>query len=136
MPKIISPPENKIPEKRPIVTTCPNCQYTISYTEDEVERVDEKALGIYCPNCGAVIELVHIEAFTFPDTFYHYQSKNLDKEEAQKVVDRMKTVLKQLKVGDHTFIASGNTIVFGFKFEDETHIYVTQDYWEEIVEAE
>lgn len=45
----------------------------------------------------------------------------------------MKAVLKQLKVGDHTFIASGNTIVFGFKFEDETHIYVTQDYWEEIV---
>ena len=71
MPQIVAPPENKIPEKRPIITTCPHCQYTISYTEDEVERVENDGMGVLCPNCNKPIVLEHIEPFTFPDTFYH-----------------------------------------------------------------
>lgn len=38
MPKIVAAPKAE-EEKRPIITTCPHCKYTISYTEDEVERV-------------------------------------------------------------------------------------------------
>lgn len=52
MPQIISPPENKTTEKRPIITTYPHCQYTISYTKDEVDRVENDGLGVICPNCN------------------------------------------------------------------------------------
>lgn len=138
MPQIISPPENKTTEKRPIITTCPNCHYTISYTEDEVERVENEGLGVICPNCNEPIVLEHIEPFTFPDTFHHFGASEgavcLSDDEVQRYVDIVKHKLQQeCQVGEYIFTGSGNTMVFGFKFKDEDAIYVTQDYWEDSV---
>ena len=137
MPQIISPPENKIPEKRPIITTCPHCQYTISYTEDEVERVENESMGVYCPHCGGVVETEHIAPFTFPDTFYHFdtnETSKLTNEETQHYVDVVKRKLQQeLEVGEYTFTGTGDTMVFGFKFEDEDEIIVVKNYWADSV---
>lgn len=138
MPQIISPPESKIPEKRPIVTTCPHCQYTISYTEDEVERVENDSLGVYCPKCGNVIKTKNVKPFTFPDTFYHFgkdkDSAHLSNEEIQKYVNIVERKLNQeCKIGDFTFSGTGNIMVFGFKMEDEDIIYVAENYWEDSV---
>ena len=137
MPQIISPPESKIPEKRPIITTCPHCQYTISYTEDEVERVSNDGLGVICPNCNEPIVLEHIEPFTFPDTFYHFdtnETSKLTNEEIQHYVDIVKHKLQQeLEVGEYTFTGTGDTMVFGFKFEDEDEIVVAKNYWADSV---
>ena len=138
MPQIVAPPENKISEKPPIITTCPNCQYTISYTEDEIDRIGNESMGVFCPQCGATIETEHIEPFTFPNTFYHCgESENampLTDEEIQKYVNAVKRQLQQeLKVGEFTFTATGDTIVFGFKFEDEDNIIVAKNYWEDSV---
>lgn len=135
MPQIVAPPKNEVIEKRPIITTCPHCQYTISYTEDEVERVDNESMGVYCPHCEGVIETEHISPFTFPDTFYHFDTNEASKltdEETQHYVDIVKHKLQQeLKVGEYTFTGTGDTMVFGFKFEDEDVIYVAKNYWEE-----
>ena len=137
MPQIVSPPESKIPEKRPIITTCPNCQYTISYTEDEVERVDNESMGVYCPHCGGIVETEHIEPFTFPDTFYHFdtnETSKLTNEETQHYVNIVKRKLQQeCQVGEYTFTGTGDTMVFGFKFEDEDIIIVAKNYWEDSV---
>lgn len=137
MPQIVSPPESKIPEKRPIITTCPNCQYTISYTEDEVERVDNESMGVYCPHCGGIVETEHIEPFTFPKTFYHFdnnETSKLTNEETQHYVDVVKHRLQQeLEVGKYTFTGTGDTMVFGFKFEDEDMIIVAKNYYEDNV---
>lgn len=138
MPQIISPPENKIPEKRPIITTCPHCQYTISYTEDEVECVDNESLGFICPNCNKLIVLKHVEPFTFPDTFYHFgvseDAVSLSDEEVQKYVNIVKRGLQQeCQVGEHIYIGSGDTVVFGFKLKDEDTIIVAKNYWEDSV---
>lgn len=38
MPQIVSPPQAQQPTQTPIITTCPHCQYTISYTEDEIDK--------------------------------------------------------------------------------------------------
>ena len=137
MPQIISPPESKIPEKRPIITTCPHCQYTISYTEDEVDRVENDSLGVICPNCNESIVLEHIEPFTFPDTFYHFgtnETSKLTNEETQHYVDIVKRKLQQeCQVGEYAFTGTGDTMVFGFRFEDEDVIYVAKNYWEDSV---
>ena len=137
MPKIVAPPENK-PKTEPIITTCPNCHYTISYTEDEVERVDNDSLGVYCPHCGGAVETEHIEPFTFPDTFYCFNQSDgavaLSNEETQHYVDIVKRKLQQeCQVGEYAFAGIGDTMVFGFKFEDEDTIYVAKNYWEESV---
>ena len=141
MPQIISPPESKIPEKRPIIITCPHCNYTISYTEDEVGRVDNESMGVYCPHCGGIVETEHIEPFTFPKTFFHFgEGKDgnlphiLSDEETQHYVDIVKRKLQQeCQVGEYTFAGSGDTMVFGFKFEDEDVIYVSKNYWQDRV---
>ena len=138
MPKIIAPPENKTIEKRPIITTCPHCQYTISYTEDEVERIENDGLGVICPNCEEPIVLEHIKPFTFPDTFYHFGTSEgdvcLSDNEVQHYVNIVKRKLQQeCQVGEHAFTGTGDTMVFGFKFEDEDVIYVAKNYWEDSV---
>lgn len=141
MPKIIAPPANKLNEtieKRPIITTCPHCQYTISYTEDEVDRVENDGLGVICPNCNESIVLEHIKPFTFPDTFYHFGASEgavcLNDDEVQRYVDIVKHKLQQeCQVGEYIFTGSGDIMVFGFKFKEEDVIYVTQDYWEDSV---
>ena len=137
MPKIISPPKNK-PETEPIITTCPHCQYTISYTEDEIERVENDGLGVICPNFNRSIVIEHIEHFTFPDTFYHFGVREgaicLSDDEVQEYVDIVKRKLQQeCQVGEYTFAGTGDTMVFGFKFEDEDEIIVAKNYWEESV---
>lgn len=137
MPKIVAPPEIK-PKIEPIITICPHCQYTISYTEDEVERVDNDAMGVYCPQCGGVVETERIEPFTFPDTFYHFGVSEdavcLSDDEVQRYVDIVKRKLQQeCQVGEYAFTGSGDTMVFGFKFEDEDTIYVAKNYWEDSI---
>lgn len=140
MPKIVAAPKVE-EEKHPIITDCPHCRYTISYTEDEVERVDNNDIGVLCPNCKEPIATEHIEPFTFPDTFYHFGSGNdgnlpyiLSDEETQRYVDIVKRKLQQeCQVGEYTFTGTGDTMVFGFKFEDEDEIIVAKNYWEESI---
>lgn len=137
MPQTIAPPESQH-QINPITTTCPHCHYTISYTVDEIERVDNESMGVLCPQCGGVIETKHIEPFTFPKTFYHYgegkDSWHLTDEEVQSCVDIVKRELQQeLKVGDYIFTGTDDTMVFGFKFEDEDKIIVAKNYWEESI---
>ena len=136
MPQIVAPPENQQATQTPIITTCPHCQYTISYTEDEVECVDDEHMGVYCPQCNSVIVTKHVEPFTFPDTFYHFSASEdavcLSNEEVQEYVNIVRRKLQQeCKVGEYTFTGSGDTMVFGFKFEDEDKIIVAKNYWED-----
>ena len=136
MPQIVAPPESQS-HNEPIITTCPNCQYTISYTEDEVEHVNNESMGVICPHCRGVVETEHIEPFTFPDTFYHFgtnETSKITNEETQHYVDIIKRKLQQeCQVGEYTFTGSGDTMVFGFKFEDEDEIIVAKNYWEDSI---
>lgn len=137
MPQIIAPPESQ-PQNEPIITTCPNCQYTISYTEDEVEHIDNESMGVICPHCGGVVETEHVEPFTFPDTFYHFGVSEdavcLSDDRVQEYVDIVKHKLRQeCQVGEYTFTGSGDTMVFGFKMEDEDVIFVAKNYWSDSI---
>ena len=137
MPQIIAPPESQ-PQNEPIITTCPNCQYTISYTEDEVDRVDNESMGVICPHCGGVVETEHIEPSTFPDTFDHFGTSEgavcLSDDEVQQYVNVVKCKLQQeCQVGEYTSAGSGDTMVFGFKMEDEDEIIVAKNYWTDSV---
>lgn len=137
MPKIVAPPETNS-KTEPIITTCPHCQYTISYTEDEVERVENESMGVICPHCGDVIETKRIEPFTFPDTFYHFGVSEdavcLSDDRVQEYVDIVKHKLRQeCQVGEYTFTGSGDTMVFGFKMEDEDVIFVAKNYWSDSI---
>ena len=134
MPQIVSPPQAQHPTQTPVITTCPHCQYTISYTEDEVDRVENDGLGVICPNCNEPVVFEHIEPFTFPDTFYHFGASEgavcLSDDKVQEYVNIVKRKLQQeCQVGEYAFTGTGDTMVFGFKFEDEDEIIVAKNYW-------
>ena len=137
MPQIIATFKSQ-PKTKPITTTCPHCHYTISYTEDEVDRVTNDGEGIFCPNCNEPIVTKQIEPFTFPDTFYHFGTSEcavcLSDDEVQQYVDIVKRKLQQeCQVGEYAFAGIGDTMVFGFKFKDKDVIYVAKNYWEDSV---
>ena len=137
MPQIVAPPESQS-KNEPIITTCPHCHYTISYTEDEVDRMSNNAMGIFCPQCGEEIETEYVEPFTFPKTFFHFSvdkgSVDLSNEEVQSYVNIVKRkIQEELKIGEYTFTGSGDTMVFGFKFADENQIIVAKGYWSDSV---
>ena len=138
MPKIVAPPEIK-PKIEPIITTCPNCHYTISYTEDEVERVDNEVMGVYCPQCGGVIETGRIVPFTFPDTFYHFNNAATNKQ-IREAIDKVKRDFVIFPEDDFNYILQGNVAVFGYVEEDGNkvyhHIVVAKEYWEEEILVE
>lgn len=134
MPQIVSPPKLQKLAQRPIITTCHHCNYAISYTEDEVERVSNDGVGVLCPNCEEPIVTEHIEPFTFPDTFYRFGMSEgavcLDDNRVQELVDIVKCKLQQeLKVGEYYYTGTGDTKVFGFKLEDGDEIIVAKNYW-------
>lgn len=134
MPQIVAPPKTDHH-----ITTCPHCKYTISYMEDEVERVDNESIGVYCPNCRDVIETGKFVPFTFPDSFFHYDNKaeKLSDDEVQKHINIVKRILYQeCKDGEYYYSGAGDTMVFGFKSEDEISIYVAKNCWEDSVYRE
>ena len=69
---------------------------------------------------------------------YHFSTNEdtvcLSNEEVQEYVNIVKRKLQQeCQVGEYTFTGSGDTMVFGFKFEDEDKIIVAKNYWEDSV---
>lgn len=44
-----------------------------------------------------------------------------------------RTLQQERKIGEYTLAGVGDTMVFGFKFEDEDVIYVAKNYWEDSV---
>ena len=140
MPKIVAPPKSEVTENRPIITTCPHCQYTISYTEEEVERVDNESMGVYCPKCAGVVKTEHIEPFTFPKTFFHFREDDFLKmsdTEIQKYIESAKSHFPSMKSGEYYPIMLGNVLIIAFKEEDddgtEEKIIVAKDYYEDSV---
>ena len=136
MPQIVAPPKTDHH-----VTTCPHCKYTISYVDDEVERLRSDAMGVYCPNCGKAIETKYVTPFTFPDSFYYFgtqDNKNdVSNNDIKKYVKDVKSTFSHMKPGEYYPIYVGNAIIIGFKEEDEDgveeKIIVAKNYWEDSV---
>ena len=113
---------------------CPNCGCTVEYNEYDLEDFDH-GTGFYCPDCGQEIYHKRFNTHQFPEAFYHFgvgkDSVTLDDKEVQKYVDEVAKQLDNCNIGSHYYIGSGDTMVIGFKYEDEDHIIVAKNYWEE-----
>lgn len=136
MPQIVAPPKTDHH-----ITTCPHCKYTISYMEDEVERLKVDAMGVYCPNCGEIVKTKYITPFTFPDSFYYFGTQDnrndVSDENIKKYVKDVKSHFPNMVCGEHYAICAGNAIIIGFKEEDvdgvEEKIIVAKNYWEDSI---
>lgn len=110
---------------------CEHCGRQIAYYEDEVEDG-----AIICPNCEEEIYVDPAKKpFVWPGGFHHCSVSNeavkLPDEKVQVMVSDMLAMLKKDKVGEFELCATGDTLIIGFRFEDEIQIYVTKDYYEQ-----
>lgn len=115
------------------------------YAELEVEESDVFVgeFGCYlfeCPCCGRKVALDGIERDTpptFKQTFWHiFTGKfnnmvHIEDDEIQRMIDKCvnNLISDDVKAGEHTMEATGDTAVCAFKYEDCIEIIVTQDYY-------
>lgn len=121
------------------------CEYCGAELEYELQDEHIGWMGckyITCPECkqlNCVNEDRQLKP-TFPVTFHHVDSVcgeavEIGNEQTQKYVDE---VVKYLATQDdncaHT--GTGNTMVFGTKYDDGIDVYVAKNYWNDTLMPE
>lgn len=134
---------NKIDSEYPKRCECENCGAELEY-----DREDEY-VGIFginfvnCPNCGYEIDVTkdteRTIKMTWNKTFNHTSSNNsveVSDDDIQMMIDRVYNGVNDEKDGYFYTTATGNTLVIGVKNPDSTTVYVTKDYYEDVIYKE
>lgn len=117
---------------------CDHCGAELEYDKDD-EFIGQWGIRVVCcPECmGDVFVSDHrIEPPNWKATFDHINSataKELKNEEIQEYIDNCyKFLMNEAKPGDSYMTGSGDTMVFGFRYEDTVDLYVTRDFYEDV----
>ena len=94
---------------------------------------------ITCPECNedCFVSDHRVEPPNWKTTFDHTNSDSavaIDDEAIQEYIDKCyaKLTSDEWKSGDHYLTGSGDTMIFGVKYEDEIRVFVTRDYYEDV----
>lgn len=117
---------------------CDHCDAELEYDKDD------EFIGLWgmkcitCPECNedCFISDHRVEPPNWKVTFDHINSataKELKNEDIQEYIDNCyKYLMNEAKPGDFYMTGSGDTMVFGFRYEDTVDLYVTRDYYEDV----
>lgn len=136
--KVIKKNEVKTSEY-PKRIVCEHCGAELEYDRDD-EFVGLWGMKcITCPECNedCFVSDHRVEPPNWKTTFDHTNSDSavaINDEEIQKYIDKCYTKLTsdEWKPGDHYLTGSGDTMIFGVKYEDEIRVFVTRDYYEDV----
>jgi hypothetical protein len=83
----------------------------------------------YCEDCAP-------EVYTYPEGFHDFGRKGVpqEKETIKEWLNQCRKSLMYKEAGEFAYVGSGNTVVIGFKWEDEYSFVVAQGYKEITVE--
>ena len=140
--KVISQKIKEAQSMWPKRVMCDNCEAELEIEESDV-FVGEFGCHLFeCPCCGRKVAIDGIERDTLPifrKTFFHYSAtkestvpfKHIPDNEVQKMIDGCvhRLISEDVKAGEYTTEAMGDTAVYAFKYEDCMDIIVTQDYY-------
>ena len=119
-------------------TICEHCGAELEYDRDD-EFVGLWGMKcITCPECNedCFVSDHRVEPPNWKATFDHINSataKELKNEDIQEYIDNCyKYLMNEAKPGDFYMTGSGDTMVFGFRYEDTVDLYVTRDYYEDV----
>ena len=118
---------------------CDHCGAELEYDKDD------EFIGLWgmkcitCPECNedCFVSDHRVEPPNWKTTFDHTNSDSavaIDDEEIQEYIDKCyaKLTSDEWKPGDHCLMGSGDTMIFGVKYEDEIRVFVTRDYYEDV----
>ena len=117
---------------------CDHCGAELEYDRDD-EFVGLWGMKyITCPECmkDVFVSDHRVEPPNWKATFDHINSataKELKNEDIQEYIDSCyKYLMNEAKPGDFYMTGSGDTMVFGFRYEDTVDLYVTRDFYEDV----
>ena len=117
---------------------CEHCDAELEYDKDD-EFIGQWGMKcITCPECNedCFVSDHRVEPPNWKTTFDHVNSataKELKNEDIQEYIDNCyKYLMNEAKPGDFYMTGSGDTMVFGFRYEDTVDLYVTRDYYEDV----
>ena len=117
---------------------CDHCGAELEYDKDD-EFIGQWGIrAVCCPECmkDVFVSDHRVEPPNWKATFDHVNSataKELKNEEIQEYIDNCyKFLMNEAKPGDSYMTGSGDTMVFGFRYEDAVDLYVTRDYYEDV----
>lgn len=132
--------KSRLSTTEPKRCVCENCESELEYEPRDVRVGWMGVEYVTCPECGvntAVSEERKAKP-TWPLTFHHTCKENgaidLAEETVQDMVDKVVKALKESD-DDYTYAmrSQGTVAVFGCKYEDCIEVYVTKDYWEDVI---
>lgn len=119
-------------------TICEHCGVELEYDKDD-EFVGLWGMKcVTCPECNedCFVSDHRVEPPNWKATFDYINSataKELKNEDIQEYIDNCyKYLMNEAKPGDFYMTGSGDTMVFGFRYEDTVDLYVTRDYYEDV----
>ncbi len=108
---------NQKDKKQEYEIICPHCKSKLAYTFDDVVSNE----WIYCGVCGEQITIWEDDTpteVTYPQDFYSYaDSAKIKDSETNEWIKKCVSDLD--KDTDYSFVASGDTIVFAFKSDED-----------------
>ena len=118
---------------------CEHCGAELEYDRDD-EFVGLWGMKcVTCPECNedCFVSDHRVEPPNWKTTFDHTNSDSavaIDDEEIQEYIDKCYARLTSddWTPGDHCLTGSGDTMIFGVKYEDEIRVFVTRDYYEDV----
>ena len=117
---------------------CDHCEAELEYNEEDEHNGLWGMKCVTCPVCGedCFISDHRVEPPNWKATFDHINSataKELKNEDIQEYIDNCyKYLMNEAKPGDFYMMGSGDTMVFGFRYEDTVDLYVTRDFYEDV----
>ena len=140
--KVISQKVKDMQSMWPKRVFCDECQAELEIEESDVFVGEFGCYMFKCPCCNETSPINEFDRNTLPifrKTFFHYsatkdgtvQSKHIPDNEVQKMIDKCvyRLVSEDVETGEYTMEATGDTVVYAFKYEDCIEILVTQDYY-------
>ena len=117
---------------------CDHCGAELEYDKDD-EYIGQWGMRcVTCPECmrDVFVSDHRVEPPKWYATFDHVDSataKELKNEDIQEYIDNCyKYLMNEAKQGDFYMTGSGDTMVFGVRYEDTVDLYVTRDYYEDV----
>jgi hypothetical protein len=114
-----------------------DCGTELEYTKEDVQTGEFGCAYIICPECQTDIllneycKLLTIDNVEYPKDFANFgDGKVLSDTEIQEYINKCLKPLKECTedYGVHSLMASGDTMVFCTKHEDEYSVYVCKNY--------